>query len=88
MESKKSHQTALGMASIFSIHFCSNILQHLGHFHFGFRVKVGLRRPPARKAVFRRVQPGLPCWLFAFLFFFRVISRYFALKGGFDKLRF
>jgi len=26
---KKSHQTALGMASIFSIHFCSNILQHL-----------------------------------------------------------
>ena len=28
------------MASIFSIHFCSNILQHLAHSNFGFRVKV------------------------------------------------
>jgi hypothetical protein len=37
-ESKKSHQTALGMASFFSIHFCSNILRHPGHFNFGFRV--------------------------------------------------
>src|SRR5215469_13908072 len=44
-ELKKSHQTALGIASIFSIHFCSNILRHLDRFNFGFRVN--LRRRPA-----------------------------------------
>jgi hypothetical protein len=37
-ELRKSHQTAAGMASIFSIHFCSKILRDLGHFNFGFRV--------------------------------------------------